>query len=251
MSCRRDVLNLVSTSQAAHAGLLLDSYLRERTKEDRAGLLHEAIEASKRALPLYRLAFERWQLSLSAHRSERFRTKGRVIVGMGDKGVLENGIRLQHSYGIPVIPGSGIKGLCAHYCGEVWGNADPAFLPLGDAYRVMFGHHSESGLLTFEDAWLVPPANHASPLCLDVMTPHFTDYYSSTGSTPPTGQQNPVPIPFLSVEGQFLFAIGCSPSGGRETAWIDLGIRLLAEALIHWGVGSKTRAGYGRMAWVK
>lgn len=250
MSCRRDHLNVVVTGQAAHSGLLLDSYLRERTPEGRGVLLQEAMAACGRALPIYREAYARWEGSLGGEIrfvKRVFRTKGRVVVGMGDKGVLENGVSLHHTYGLPMIPGSGVKGLCSHYCGAAWGSADANFLPTGEAHRVLFGTSNERGLLLFEDAWLVPPTAAVSPLQLDVMTPHFSDYYMSTGQTPPTGQQDPKPISFLSVEGRFLFALGCMPSEGREAQWLSLGLRILAEALGHWGIGSKTRAGYGRM----
>jgi CRISPR-associated protein Cmr6 len=247
MSCRRDALNAVATAQGAHAGLLLDSYLRERTPEGRATHLGEAIEASARALPLYRLAYSRWEASLSIHRKRRFRTQGRVVVGMGEKGVLENGISLHHTYGLPLILGSGVKGLCSHYCATVWGGADANFLPTGEAHQILFGTNDDRGLLLFEDSWLVPSDQPVSPLKLDVMTPHYMDYYTGTGNQAPTGQQDPIPISFLSVEGEFLFAIGCAPSVGQEDQWLNLGLRILAEALAQWGIGSKTRAGYGRM----
>ena len=48
-------------------------------------------------------------------------TAGRLIVGLGSENVLETGIRLHHTYGLPIIPGSAFKGLAAHYCHEAWG----------------------------------------------------------------------------------------------------------------------------------
>src|ERR1700680_515711 len=48
----------------------------------------------------------------------------RLIVGLGSENVLETGIRLHHTYGLPVIPGSALKGLAAHYCHEIWGKTN-------------------------------------------------------------------------------------------------------------------------------
>src|SRR5262249_10825078 len=140
---------------------------------------------------LYRLAFDRWSASLPPDPPPvDLVTRGRLIVGLGSENVLETGIRLHHTHGIPIIPGSALKGLAAHYCDQVWraedkrfknptleeGRAYRAYLqgkgpkPEANFHRLLFGTTDDSGCIVFHDSWLTPDS--PKPLVLDVMTPH-------------------------------------------------------------------------------
>jgi hypothetical protein len=85
---------------------------------------------------------------------------------------------------------------------------------------------------------------------LDVMTPHHQKYYGEpqgSNEHPPTDFDDPVPVSFLSVVGDFLVALSGDVSGEAGQQWADLTFQLLSCALKDWGIGGKTNSGYGRM----
>src|SRR6266404_6023865 len=97
---------------------------------------------------------------------------GRVVLGLGMESALETGLTLHHTYGVPILRGSAIKGVTWHYCQETY----------GAAYNPIFGAPDDAGHITFEDAWITPASlkdlsNAKSGLLLDVMTPHHQEYY--------------------------------------------------------------------------
>jgi CRISPR-associated protein Cmr6 len=243
-------------TRGQHAGLLLQRYLSENATGDQGNaqekldLLEAAIAASANEdlRLLYQEAFVRWDGSLPKRtvRTE-LQTEGRLIVGLGTSTVLETGIRLHHTYGLPLLPGSGLKGLAAHYCAEVWGETDEKFKAGGDYHQLLFGTTDESGCIIFHDAFFIPDSE-LPPLKLDVMTPHHLDWLDK--GVPPTDFDSPTPVPFLSVTGRFLVAVswsGPGPDQQEAIRWTALAGRLLKEALGEWGVGGKTTSGYGRL----
>ncbi len=101
-----------------------DGEQKKKALEDRKALFFSAINAAKsdNVRELYRAAFDRWSASLPSDPAPvDLATTGRLIVGLGSESVLETGIRLHHTYGMPIIPGSALKGLAAHYCDQIWG----------------------------------------------------------------------------------------------------------------------------------
>jgi CRISPR type III-B/RAMP module RAMP protein Cmr6 len=185
--------------------------------------------------------------------------QGRLIVGLGGDNVLETGITLHHTYGVPIIPGSALKGLAAHYCDRVWGNADTKFQRTKEYHEILFGTTDDSGHITFHDAWISPESlrgDETGGLVLDVMTPHHRDYYSGNTQRQPDGHEkliaptdfdDPTPVTFLSVAGAFHIAVSCDVPGEAGNHWAKLAFDLLKEALHEWGVGGKTSSGYGRL----
>jgi CRISPR-associated protein Cmr6 len=156
---------------------------------------------------------------------------------------LEAAISLHHSYGVPVLPGSALKGLTRAYA--LWqgmGKEDDIFHtlfgrePKGREREVWEG--GDAGYLIFHDAWWIP-GSAASPLAPEVVTVHHANYYTSKGQKPATDFDSPTPNSQVAIQGSFLFAIE-----GLD-GWADLGLKLLTEALQHWGAGAKTAAGYG------
>lgn len=181
----------------------------------------------------YRLAYRRWERHWSLEAPGRFCAKGRVngrlAIGLGNESVLEVGIRLSHSYGTPVIPGSALKGLLrARIEDQRLGN-------------FLFGSENSSAAVEFQDAWWIPEGR--SPLSLDVMTVHHPEYYA--GRAAPTDFDNPNPLRFLSVRGSFLFTghFLCEDPRGVWKAYTQ---KLLKDTLEKDGVGGKRSAGYGR-----
>lgn len=257
--------------QGQHPGLILQRYLAkpvtgpDRDPRERADLFHAAIGASKdTSLRLvYKAAYARWNCSFpkdALHLAEELQTSGRLIVGLGSESVLETGLRLHHTYGVPLIPGSALKGLASHYCHEVWGQSH---LPSPEAsnrqfrrgelgHSLLFGTTADGGVICFHDAWITPPSLGDGALHLDVMTPHHPEWQAR--KVPPTDFDDPTPVTFLSVTGTFQLRISwCGPSETpleRAQEWTRLAMDLLKEALAEWGVGGKTSSGYGRLGLV-
>lgn len=107
--------------------------------------------------------------------------------------------------------------------------------PLRDA----FGSIGSAGKVIFFDAIPANPAN--LKLDLDVMNPHYSDYYRG-GNIPPADYLNPVPVFFLAIApgSEFLFAVASKEAGLATQAetWLQAGLTKM-------GVGAKTTSGYG------
>lgn len=168
--------------------------------------------------------------------------RGRMIVGLGGGAVLEHQITLEHTWGVPIIPGSGLKGLAsatAHrYGGDRWRRAETDSTG-GEDHQSLFGDTTHAGLVTFHDAWWKPESS-TLPLDLDVMTVHHRDYYGGKDE-PPADTDEPNPVSFITARGTYLIALT-----GPE-AWVQCAAEWLQLGLEREGVGAKTRAGYGRM----
>jgi CRISPR-associated protein Cmr6 len=259
----------VNQGGGQHPGLLLQRYLCENATgeggnpEEKRAILQAAINAAGNpdVRALYEVAFERWQKSLpELTAANDLQTASRLIVGLGSENVLETGITLHHTYGMPVLPGSALKGLAAHYCDWFWGQRD-----LGEEadiqnkrwrrgwrekdheyHNLLFGTTDESGCIISHDGWFVPDSD-PQPLKLDVMTPHHLNWLD--GSVAPTDFDSPTPVPFLSVAGKFYVAVSwCGPTSDKSRNWTEFALSLLRDALFHWGIGGKTTSGYGRLA---
>ena len=239
---------------AENAGLLLDFYLTETGDEGKAKLtlFDGAIGAAKAGAPVYRAAFERWVREATTAPQKTVRVSGRLIVGLGAGTVLETGITLHHTYGVPMIPGSALKGLASAYCDKEWGARDPVYLKDDESgvHRTLFGTGDESGCIIFHDAWILPTSlESGGGLKLDVMTPHHTEYYMKGGEeNPPADTDAPIPVTFLSVAGDFRVAVSCNAGTAEDRKkWADVAMELLVQAVADWGSGGKTSGGYGRM----
>ena len=276
----RKALETADFRKGSHPGLILSRYLKNGdSPDDRKTLLGSAQSALVQNQEFYKIFFDCHKEALQ--RMEEDETGSvclrnftaiplsRMIIGLGIDNVLETGITLHHTYGVPYIPGSALKGLCAHYCNTVLGATDEKFKMgewdgkrqigrSGDYYEVLFGNisgqddHSEggeqgasSGFITFHDA-LIEEKEMSKSLCLDVMTPHHGDYYSGK-SEKPTDFDDPVPVPYLSVKGGFFCVLSCEDVSEEGQKWLDLAKKILVSALEEWGVGGKTSSGYGRM----
>jgi CRISPR-associated protein Cmr6 len=228
----------------------------------------------------YQRAYRRWKESLerSGCHPREIKLASRLLVGHGNGSATEVGLSVHHTWGVPVIPGSALKGLCAHHTAATYGRQDAAgdrrnerapFSGLqwdngrrrieaspGDYYRALFGAAdapdaaSSAGLVVFHDALYVPGSSAGdTPFAVDVLTVHQRSYYGQdkeaggiAGKSWPNDYDSPNPVGFISVKprAQFLLAID------GDAGWADLTMDLLIEALWEWGAGGKTSAGYGR-----
>lgn len=260
----RSALSNLNKQQCQNPALLLQQYAGEiidrnggRKPEEIAGLL-TAVEAAGKdhgLRALYTVAFERWRSNLSGEGYSAFElaTLGYLRVGAGSDNALEFSLRLHPLYGVPIIPGSAIKGLAAHYCHEVWGDGDAKFKRDGEFHRLIFGVADDGGVIIFHDAWITPDSLGTGALVRDIMTPHHPDWQvEGVEGTAPTDFDSPIPVNCLSVSGGFRFAISWSSptADGAESRekWLTLVGELIEEAVSDWGIGGKTSSGYGRMA---
>ena len=209
-----------------HAGLRMDKFLNIDDPE------WQDVAGQKFDDGVYRLAYQRWETFWKTDAPEgrlcvKGRVRGRMAAGLGAKGVLEVGLRLSHSYGVPLIPATAVKGVLR-------GTLDDESL-----ISFLFGCEEQMGFVDFQDAWWVPESK--APLAMDVMTVHHPEYYSGKG--PPSDCDSPNPVQFLSVRGSFLFV-----ADAPNKVWRDYVEKLLVPTLEKQGIGAKTAAGYGRFA---
>lgn len=245
--------------RAEHTGLWLDKFLENQDRKtpgatddasDKDTARHQLMaDATRIPLPPgYRNFFARWEATLPelpgvVHRYAH--AAGRVIVGLGGETPSETAITLHHTFGVPYLPGSALKGLTAFYARNYLEDAEwrlHADGKAGKAYRTLFGDTTRAGCVTFYDAYYVPDSGkNGKLLYTDTITVHHQDYYQGKGK-PPADWDKPTPVPFVSATGVYLVALG-----GVDAAWVDAGLTILGMALTELGIGAKTSSGYGRM----
>lgn len=148
------------------------------------------------------------------------------------------------------------------------------------SYQLLFGAKDFKGLLLFLDVYPdFSDEKSKKPFKLDIMNPHYSKYYGDdSGKTVPGDWDNPVPIYFLTVKPgvKFKFVIlfdnyrwervekyGLEITKDNKKVRIDVPEKakekistlkngsnkffedILEEALSNYGLGSKTRLGYG------
>ncbi len=257
LECWKAIPPLATT----HAGLWLDAFICEQSR-DNTESKHRLVQqvAQLAVSDPYVQFFTRWEEMLKTYcpvspRPAKVRT--RLAVGLGGAGVLETAITLHHTYGVPYIPGSALKGLAASYVRQClsdqqwgqWGRDEKGELVWepGKAYRLIFGDTTSAGYITFFDALYVPGSGHGgTPLHPDIITVHHPDYYQNKDK-PPADWDNPTPVPFLTATGDYLVALAAPAVADWIAPWIEQTFTILAQALDQWGVGAKTSSGYGRM----
>ena len=173
--------------------------------------------------------------------SHRFRasTEWRLAIGLASAGPLETGIRLHHLYGVPVLPGSGLKGL-ALAAARDWLEVHER------EYGAVFGTRDAAGLVDVLDAAPIP-RDGRNFLEVDVMNPHYPRWYRGEPSVPPSDDQSPVPVFFLTVPlgTEFEFALLCRRRTDEARHALGRAVEWLRVGLTEMGAGAKTAAGYG------
>jgi CRISPR-associated protein Cmr6 len=238
MSTRRQPLENVQKTRTTSAGLWLDKFIREQARDDRESRRVLVKEVAGIRLPEdYSHWFEQWRRALWSYGAvcREAEVRGRMAVGLGEESVLETSVALHHTYGVPYIPGSALKGLAASFVrqhlGDDWQENTPA-------YKTVFGDTQTAGYVTFFDALPLPNSATLHP---DVITVHHEKYYQNDRAAPPADWDDPNPVPFLSATGKYLIALAGPP------AWVSAVFEILKHALALAGVGAKTSSGYGRM----
>jgi len=252
-ACRTALLSL-PLFQGEHAGLTLARCLRAHKEMDPTWAtgrqtpevqLLEAVRGCQ-AGPAYQQAFARWEKTARERGFGLIRATlaGPLALGLGNESPLEVGITTHFTYGMPVIPGPALKGLCRRGAMELERQGKLT----KEQFKHLFGwtdkDSAAEALVTFFDGWYDPESVQGKPYHRDVVTVHHPGYYSSRGKNAwPTDFDDPIPVPFLVVKpgARFLFAIG-----SRYAEWRQFAMELLQWSLENLGAGAKTSAGYGR-----
>ncbi len=238
-------------------GLVLDKFVPEAAignSEEKSKWLKDLAPSFPQVdLHLWEARYQRWLALTQAAGAVTFQAKlaWRMVVGLGGQSVLETDLTLDHLSGLPTIPGSALKGLTRTYAALE--ESDPPRKKLEDdtpEVKQIFGmqekEHQHAGTVIFFDALPVPPgAGLRLRFAVDIMNPHYPKYYEDPDHrTPPSNDQSPVPVTFLTVEGAaFAFAVAPRSAGMSDDA--AKALEWLKAAVQKYGVGGKTSAGYG------
>ncbi len=196
-----------------------------------------AVERSQKGW--YGAMHARWESMMRGGGAEPFvlKPEWRMVVGLGRDSAFETGLTLHRVYGFPYIPGSALKGMT-----QAWAEAKEK--PEGER-REIFGEQDKAksalaGQAVFFDALPVEPPR----LKLDVMNPHYPEYYRPGERAYPASWQSPVPVFFITVDKgtPFLFGVGRRDGDKQRAATAR---EWLQQALHDMGVGGKTTSGYG------
>jgi len=205
--------------------------------------------------------------------NKSFTTDSRLVIGLGGDSVLETSLTLHKIFGIPYIPATALKGVVRAvkfwelakaknvvsnestlkvFQEKFYGELDTSDEDTFKA-QLLFGAKNFKGLLLFLDAF--PEINNEKLFDVDIMNVHYPDYY--TKNEPPTDWQQPTPIFFLTVKEGVKFHIAVLFDQYRykklpkEYKKLDLNnlqaklTDLVSTALSEFGIGAKTRLGYG------
>lgn len=207
-------------------------------------------------------AYQRWLAMTKTVGSQRFKATldWRMVIGLGGETVLETDLTLHHLYGIPYIPASALKGLTRAFAvAEEKQFYIPEDAPESERVpsieidndhpdiKRIFGTQKKAGSVIFFDAMPVDIGSKTT-FELDIMNPHYPDYYrSKQNPLPPTNDQSPNPVTFLTVVNTtFEFALAPrDPQKTQHKSDVQLVSEILQKALQKYGVGGKTSAGYG------
>ncbi len=279
-------------SPALHFGILLKIWMREGEKEDKKdkkgrkawdkstktyNAIHTRV-ARDHARCMEELVARQNALHDALHDSGKdfidAESTAPFTTGLGNDHPLENGFSFLNPYGLPYLPGSGVKGVVRRAAQELangdWGDSCGWDYELmysannGKKYSmidVLFGYESKSGdqdqfrgVLSFWD--VVPRIKNN--LAVEVMTPHQTKYYQNSDKpNPPDEFSDPVPIFFLTVPpgSKFGFHVVChterlqrfAPDLAANDHWKQLLNKAFRHAFDWLGFGAKTAVGYGAM----
>lgn len=178
------------------------------------------------------------------------------MTGTGMEHPLENGFAFLNPYGLPYLPGSGVKGVLRRATEELVSSdyGDPEGWNQ-NAIDALFGRETESGdsettrnrgALMF---WDVIPEPAGNTLRVEIMTPHYGDYYQGNATPHDSGQPNPIPFLAIPPGSSFTFHVQCNPALLPKTlrdSWQILLETAFRHAFEWLGFGAKTAVGYGQ-----
>jgi CRISPR-associated protein Cmr6 len=230
--------------QFENAGLLFDKGFRQWSTDNAirgdsiATQIQSVVKCANRVPEIYKLAYQRWVAETSHVDSAQYFTQleSRLYIGVGMAHILETQITRNRSYGMPIIPGSAVKGLVRAMAGQF--EIEP------DAANTLFGSEPgaekpQAGYLLFHDAWWVPE-QAKSAYAAEIITEHANKYYQSKGADfIHPDLESPNPNNQIAARGSFYFVIE-----GKQQ-WATLAMGILKDCLSYDGIGAKVNSGYG------
>lgn len=170
-----------------------------------------------------------------------------LATGMGMEHPLENGFAFLNPYGLPYLPGSSIKGVLRRAAEELAQENKDGWSAA--AIDVLFGHEDSNnasrGALTFWDAI---PEVAGNTMGMDVMTPHYGDYYQGKSTPHDAGSPNPIVFMVIPAKSKFTFHITADTQRLKDMEnWQALMQTAFDHAFKWLGFGAKKSVGYGAM----
>jgi len=123
---RTVIRDLVQSSIPNHVGLAYDRWAPiaddGKIPTDKQSAWFSSLETIEISED-YRYAFDRWTQGFIDHGDAyiEIELRSRLLVGHGNPSPTDVGLTVHHTWGVPVIPGSAIKGLLNHYVQIVFG----------------------------------------------------------------------------------------------------------------------------------
>ncbi|MBE9166321.1 type III-B CRISPR module RAMP protein Cmr6 [Pleurocapsales cyanobacterium LEGE 06147] len=235
--------------RCSNLSLLLDRYIGysqqwKLKEEDKAELFKKLNKSFNQPLlqKLIKANYCRWQHSIQTFpHCQYFQAspEWRMVVGLGQTSILETSLTLDRVTGIPLIPGSALKGVTAAYALLYELVKNPT--DKQKDFLAVFGTQENAGEIIFFDA--VP--TKIPTLEPDIMNNHYPKYYGE--NQPPTPYQSPVPVYFLTLgrNSEFAFAVAARKQTPEIEKLVSLAAEWLQQGITTLGVGAKTAAGYG------
>lgn len=259
-------VNLSTASPGLRFGMYLGIWDEDyRIIKNKEGSLSQSMHFNPSDIELIRALVERQSVLAQSVEStdQLFILDGTATspftTGLGNEHPLENGFAFLDPYGLPYLPGSGVKGVvrqaACELASEDWGETKGWDTTVLNTLFGMEGRDDEAyqrGALMF---WDVLPRVKGDNLRFDVMTPHQNHYYLKNESPHESGQPNPITFLTIPDGSGFSFHVQCNqaylehnnPALSENNQWKTL----LGEAFEHafnWlGFGAKTSVGYGAM----
>ncbi len=192
----------------------------------------------------------------------------RLLINLTGSVLESAGIALEHACGIPIIPGSAVKGAVRRAaiasmleCTEekklelmmdflaIFGYSQIDLEPDSDLARVLGsdalrelcqGYSDRKGQVCFLQSVPIEPVN----ICEEVLTPHHSQYMAGNINEP-TDDETPTPIFFPAVECDGKGAYNFVLYAPKHPELLDKAEEWLTLAIILFGIGAKTSSGYG------
>lgn len=229
----------------------------ELAKNDKTAALRQVLKLGNAKKALTALLQRQKALADALPEGGRFIVEARstapFATGLGLEHPIENGFAFLSPYGLPYLAGSGVKGVLRRAGEELEQEGE---LPRGTVLA-LFGPDTEEikrpedarhGALTCWDIFPVPPKDE---LAVEIMTPHYSDYYQNRGTPNDAGKPNPIPFLAVPAGSKFRFVVTCEPAllsdAMPENEWMTALERIFVRAFDWLGFGAKTAVGYGAM----
>ena len=225
-------------------------------KNGKLAALRQCTKLGSAAEPLRALCQRQQSLAEALPEAHRFlmdaRSTAPFATGLGLEHPVENGFAFLTPYGLPYLAGSGVKGVLRSAAQELekMGTEDITVAVIETLFGHEDDHNARRGALTCWDVFPSPPKDKEL-LVVEIMTPHFTDYFQNEGTPHDAGKPNPIPFLAVAAGSKFYFVVTCEPALLNDTVPLDRWQHLLTKIMSHafdWlGFGAKTSVGYGAM----